>query len=146
MFSTRKPVKVFKSGFVICKDLPVLGASPDGKVIDVGCRHPYGLAEVKCPETKFRVTPVEACSDPKFFLELVDGKPRLKRNHPYYAQVQGQLGATQCQWCDFIVDTSKGMSIERIPYDHGYWISMKNKLKSYYFDHFISTAATEFCA
>ena len=64
-----------------------------------------------------------------------------------YAQVQGQLGVTQCKWCDFIVYTSKGMSIERerIPYDHGYWVSMKNKLKNYYFDHFISTAAAEFC-
>ena len=55
---------------------------------------------------------------------------------------------TQCKWCDFIVYTSKGMSIERerIPYiyDHGYWVSMKNKLKNYYFDHFISTAAAEF--
>ena len=37
------------------------------------------------------------------------------------------------------------MSIERIPYDHAYWVSMKNKLKNYYFDHFISTAAAEFC-
>lgn len=35
--------------------------------------------------------------------------------------------------------------IERIPYDHAYWASMKNKLKNYYFDHFISTAAAEFC-
>ena len=36
------------------------------------------------------------------------------------AQVQGQLGVTQCKWCDFIVYTSKGMSIEEIPYDHAY--------------------------
>jgi len=56
----------------------VLGASPDGKVIDLGCRDPYGLGEVKCSESKFRVTSIEACSDPNFFLELVDGKPRLK--------------------------------------------------------------------
>ena len=145
MFSTRRKVQVLKSGFVVCQDLPILGASPDAKVIDTGCRDTYGLAEVKCPESKFRVTPVEACSDPNFFLELIDGKPRLKRNHHYYAQVQGQLGATQCKWCDFIVYTSKGMSIERIPYDHAYWASMKNKLKNYYFDHFISTAAAEFC-
>ena len=59
MFSTRKPVQVLKSGFGVCQDLPILGASPDGKVIDIGCRNPYGLAEVKCPESKFRVTPVE---------------------------------------------------------------------------------------
>ena len=81
MFPTRKPVQVLKSGFVVFQDLPILGASPNGKVIDTGCRGPYGLAEIKCPELKFRVTPVKACSDPNFVLEIVDGEPRLKRKH-----------------------------------------------------------------
>ena len=67
MFSTRRKVQVLKSEFDVCQDLPTLGASPDAKVIDTGCRDTYGLAEVKCPESKFRVTPVEACSDPNFF-------------------------------------------------------------------------------
>ena len=52
-----KPVKVFKSGLVISMDAPYLGASPDGKVIDHGCSDPFGLSEVKCPETKYLVTP-----------------------------------------------------------------------------------------
>ena len=56
MFSTRRKVKVLKSGFVVCQDLPILGASPDAKVIDTGCRDTYGLTEVQCPESKFRVT------------------------------------------------------------------------------------------
>ena len=77
MFSTRSKVQVLKSGLVVCQDLPIFGASPDAKVIDTGCRDTYGLAEVKCPESKFRVTTVEACSDPNFFLEIIDGKPRL---------------------------------------------------------------------
>ena len=50
IFSTRKSVKVLKSGFLICRDLPVLGTSPDGKVIDLGCRN-----------QTVRVTPIEAC-------------------------------------------------------------------------------------
>ena len=76
----------------------------------------------------------------------MDGEPRLKRKHHYYAQVKGLLGATQCKWCDFIVYTSKGMNIERTTDDHAYWASIKHRLKSYFRDHFISTAATEFCA
>ena len=72
-----KPIVLFKSGFVVCKDAPFLGASPDGKVIDDGCSEPYGLVEVKCPETKFRVTALDACSDPKFFSHEIDGKPQL---------------------------------------------------------------------
>jgi len=51
MFSTGRKVQVLKSGFAVCQELPILGASPDVKVIDTGCRDPYGLAEVKCPES-----------------------------------------------------------------------------------------------
>ena len=48
---------VLKSGLVISMDAPYLGASPDGKVIDPGCSDPFGLSEVKCPETKYIVIP-----------------------------------------------------------------------------------------
>ena len=56
------------------QDLPILGASPDATVIDTGCRDPFGLAEVKCPESKFRATPAEARSGPNFHLELINGR------------------------------------------------------------------------
>ncbi|CAH3177911.1 unnamed protein product [Porites evermanni] len=38
MFTRKTPVKVFKSGFVVCLDMPFLGGSPDGRVVDFGCR------------------------------------------------------------------------------------------------------------
>ena len=60
MHSIRRPVNVLKSGLVVSIDAPYLGASPDGKVIDSGCLMPFGLLEVKCPETKFLVTPLDA--------------------------------------------------------------------------------------
>ena len=59
MSSINKSVKVFKSGLVISMDAPYLGASPDGKVIDPGCSDQFGLSEVKCPETKYLVTPLD---------------------------------------------------------------------------------------
>ena len=46
-----------------------------------------------------------------------DNECRLKRNHEYYTQVQGKMGATGAQWCDFIVYMSKGLYAERIPFD-----------------------------
>ena len=70
MLSRKTPVKVLKSGFVVCLDMPLLGGSPDGRVVDFGCRDHFGLAEVKCPETKLQVTPLEACQDPNFFVRL----------------------------------------------------------------------------
>ncbi|CAH3041498.1 unnamed protein product [Pocillopora meandrina] len=130
-------------GLVISMDAPYLAASPDGKVIDPGCSDQFGLSEVKCPETKYLVTPLDACSDSSFFMEEVDGKPKLKRTHKYYVQVQGLMGVTGAKWCDFIVYTRKGMSIERIPFDVQFWNNLKDTLKLHYFKHFLAIAARE---
>lgn len=143
MMSIRRPVQVFKSGLVISSDFPYLGASPDGKVVDPGCSNPFGLSEVKCPETKYLVTPLDACSDSNFFLEEVNGMPKLKRTHKYYTQVEGLMGVTGARWCDFVVYTSKGMSIERIPFDVQFWNDLRETLKLYYFRHFLALAAKE---
>ena len=144
MHSQKTPVHGFKSGFVVCSNSPILGCSPDAKVIDPNCEDPFGLLEVKCPETKFQVSPLEACSDPKFFCERVGDMCKLKQNHAYYAQVQGQMGCTGAQWCDFVVYTKKGMSVERITFDRAYWVELQEKLCQYYFTHFIKYAAAEF--
>ena len=131
-----------KSGLVISSDSPYLGASPDGKVVDPGCSNTFGLSEIKFPETKYLVTPLDACWDSNFFLE-VNGMPKLKRTHKYYTQVQGLIGVTGARWCDFVVYTSKGMSIECIPFDVQFWNDFRETLKLYYFRHFLALAAKE---
>ena len=144
-FNSSLTVKVLKCGFVVCQDmLPVLGSSPDGRVVDFGCQDHFGVAEVKCPETKFHVKPLEACHNSNFFCEAVAGHCKLKRNHAYYAQVQGHMGISGASWCDFIVYTKKGISVERILFDVAFWIDHKQKLNSFYFTHFIKTASSEF--
>ena len=145
MFNQNTPVAVLRSGFVISKSCPVLGASPDVKIVDKGCVHCFGLGEVKCPYTKFHVTPLDACSDPNFFMEKINDKEyRLKRDHAYYAQVQGQMGITGSKWCDFIVYTSKGLYVERVTFDSDYWRNLKTELLNYYFLHFIKFAAEDY--
>ena len=76
-------------------------------------------------------------------MEEVDGKPKLKHAHKYYVQVQGLMGVTGAKWCDFVVYTSKGMSIARIPFDPQFWNSLKVILKLYYLKHFLATEARE---
>ena len=145
MFNRKTPVSVLRSGLVVSKSFPVLGATPDAKVVDFGCSVCFGLAEVKCPHTKFHVTPLDACSDPGFFMEKIsDSQCRLKRDHAYYMQVQGQMGITGAQWCDFIVYTSKGLYVERIAFDTVFWQDLRSKLVQYYFEHFLSFAAADF--
>lgn len=60
IFSRKTSVAVLKSGFFVSQAFPVLGASPYAKVIDFGCSICFGLAEVRCPHTKFRVTPLKS--------------------------------------------------------------------------------------
>ena len=67
------------------------------------------------------VSPLEACANETFYAENVNEKPRLKRGHQYYFQIQGQLGITGASWCDFVIYTNKGMSIERITSDPQFW-------------------------
>ena len=71
---------------------------------------------------------------------------KLKQHHAYYAQVQRQMGCTEAQWCDFVVYTKKGMSVERITFDRAYWVELQEKFCQYHFTHFIKYAAAEFGA
>ena len=107
----------------------------------MSCEDNFGLGEVKCPYSKFNVSPLDACDDPRFFMENKDGKPVLKRGHVYYDQVQGLMGVTGAQWCDFMVYTRKGLTVERIKFDQDHWNSLSEKLCLYYFNHFLSAAA-----
>ena len=50
-FTRKTPVALLRSGPVVSKSCPVLGASPDAKVIDKGCSICFGLEEVKFPFT-----------------------------------------------------------------------------------------------
>ena len=77
---------------------------------------------------------------PDILLVLTMKRQVLHRDR---VQVQRLMGVTGAKWCDFVVYTSKGMSIERIPFDPHFWNSLKVTLKLYYFKHFLATAARE---
>ena len=65
--------------------------------------------------------PQKAAKSPKFFCFLEGEKLKLKRTHNYFCQVQGQMALTEREWCDFIVYTDKGISVERIKFDTNFW-------------------------
>lgn len=74
------------------------------------------------------MTPVEAARVTDFCSTLEidsDGQEclKLKHTHPYYSQVQGQMALrlTERKWCDFIIYTEKGISIERVPFNSEFW-------------------------
>uniref|UniRef100_A0A1X7V7Q7 YqaJ viral recombinase domain-containing protein n=1 Tax=Amphimedon queenslandica TaxID=400682 RepID=A0A1X7V7Q7_AMPQE len=97
-------IYIFDTGF--------LAASPDGIVSSVGEVN-GGINEIKCPYTCRNLSVVEECSKIKpFHWEVVNGQVKLKRNHWYYCQVQGTMGIVCVERCDFVIWTTKGMTIE----------------------------------
>ena len=123
---------VCKVGFHVSSSHPFLGASPDGGVYDPSCDQPYGFVEVKCPYSHRNHTPAEACADNKFFCTLESGQVKLRQNSNYFCQVQGQMAIGERLWCDFVVHTPKGISIERITFDQKYWDNVVIKLTEFY--------------
>ena len=123
-----------RAGLVIHPQNGWLGCSPDVWVVDPdSAEDPNGLAEYKCPYTAREITPEAACKEIKgFFCTLQNGKVILQKNHNYYYQVQGVLGVTGRKWCDFVVWTPQGISIERIPFDQGFWEAMIPKLERFF--------------
>ena len=124
---------VTKSGFLINPSWPNLGASPDGTVYDPSDHNPYGFLEIKCPYSVRNKTPLEAAADSSFYCIIgSDGDLVLKKSHSYYSQIQGQMAVGERTWCDFVVYTSKGLSVQRIPYDHQCWTDNLPKLLAFY--------------
>lgn len=126
---------VAPSGVIINPSWSFLGASPDGAVYDPSnFQQPYGFIEVKCPYSVRNVTLTEACSHSGFCSRLNSvGQLELKETHQYYAQVQGQMAIGERIWCDFVVFTLKGISIQRIYFNQDYWnTKLLPKLISFY--------------
>lgn len=120
-----------KCGLVVNNQFPFLGASPDGKVCDSGHS---GIIEIKCPFKSRNSTILEACELQGFCLGATP-TVHLKTNHPFYAQVQGQLMITGCDFCDFIVFTQKDLHVQRIAPDMPFMTSMLQTLSVFIKDH-----------
>ena len=60
---------------------------------------------------------------------LVNSVPRLKRTHKYYCQVQLQIIICEVSFCDFVIWSPKGMSVERIMKDEEFVQSVLPRLQ-----------------
>ncbi|XP_033097192.1 uncharacterized protein LOC117101339 [Anneissia japonica] len=117
-------------GFVINKEFTFLGATPD---VIVCSNSKCGLLEIKCPYSARNMSISQACADiTGFYLKHSENGIALDRRHNYYAQVQGQLMITGCNFCEFVVYTQKDLYIERITPDIQFMAIMLEKLADFY--------------
>ena len=125
---------VSPSGFIINPKYCSLGASPDGAVYDPSSTNePFGFVEIKCPYAMRNVSPEEAAHTAGFCCIVNSSESiRLKENHSYYAQIQGQMTLGERPWCDFVIYMHKDISIQRITFNQSYWDDSLTKLVSFY--------------
>lgn len=79
MFNRKSPVSVLKSGLVVSNRYPVLGATPDAKIVDYGCSICFGLGGKMPTHTDFHVIPM----DPNFLNEITHITPKIKDKWVY---------------------------------------------------------------
>ena len=138
---TGKPdVSVHRAGLFIDLANGWLAASPDRLVSDPLSEDSQGLCEIKCPYSTRNLTPENACRIvPNFCCRLdADGSAILRKGHSYYYQIQGQMAITGRNWCDFVVYTPYGISVERITFNESFWLNeMLPKLDLFYDGHYL---------
>ena len=128
-----KDVSCKETGLWVSLKYPYIAASPDGIVSCNQCC--TGVLEIKNPYTHRHMTVTDLASQKVGFLTNENGVIQLKRQHPYYAQVQVQLFTTGMTWCDFAVRTvssSNNFFVDRINLDMNYINSLLPDLEVFF--------------
>ncbi|XP_060871434.1 uncharacterized protein LOC132945685 [Metopolophium dirhodum] len=119
-------------GLFTDNEYPYLAASPDGLIGD------NAIVEIKCPYTARDTNNAKEAIESKLLQYCIinkDGTIKLKKEHPYFYQIIGQLRITGRNICFFVVHTNNWTHIEKIIYDCQFWeTEMVNKLKKFYLE------------
>lgn len=124
---------VYRPGLVVHPYAAHLGASPDGIVYEENSG--YGVLEIKCPYSKKYSTLSGAIRTKNFCLKLDENNQyRLRTNHNYYYQIQGQMLITGAAWGDFVLylTCSDELFVERIVFDAEFCTKMYQDLTERY--------------
>lgn len=122
-YEDKYSLNVQKCGLFISSEYPFLAASPDGLLGD------DTVVEVKCPYSA-RNYEISDVTVP--YLEKRNGVFTLKKQHPYYAQIQGQLYCTCRQYCNLIIYTCEDMRVVFVDRDDSYINEMLTHLINFY--------------
>lgn len=116
-------LQINSCGFFIDPKNMFMGASPDATV-SCDCCGTF-LLEIKCP---YCVKDRSVYDKDIAYLEKSDdGRFNLKKDHPYYYQVQTQMGVTGTPMSFFVVWSSKDMHVERIFFDDQFYEDICSK-------------------
>jgi YqaJ-like viral recombinase domain len=151
-YCTLTGATVIRNGLFVNEKWCYLAASPDGLIgIDtvVEVKSLYSARERVIFEYVAEMQGLDAEGNPILLdgkvkkpstifssvcLHIVDKVMKLKKDHAYYYQIQGQLAITERKYCIFIAKTNVDLFHERIEFDEKIWNAMLIKLNRFYFD------------
>lgn len=127
-YAKKMQVEVTCLGFIVNPKIPWLGYSPDGFI-----ENKNKLIEIKCPFAGKMKPLFEVLNT----INYIDKNFSLKKNHPYYLQIQIGMLIFNCQKCDFIIYGSKNDEcfVQEIDFDEQYTATAIKKLESIYFKY-----------
>lgn len=121
--------KIEKCGLFVSLSCPYLAASPDGIVAQ------NTLVEVKCPlSAKNKIISPETVNC--LYLCHKEGIFKLKTNHNYYYQIQGQMLCAEKTNCLFIIYTIRDILILNVDRDEVFIDRMVCSLKDFYHKYY----------
>lgn len=127
-----------KVGLVTNPFFPYLGASPDGLLHN---SENTFLLEIKCKfnPSKLGLEDLANCSSDFCLDKGSEGEWKLRRNHRYYYQIQGQLALSNLKQCIFALfyKLPDFVHVEIIDFDDEFWSFMSIKLCDFYFNYYL---------
>lgn len=116
------------AGFRICRKFPWIGASPDGHVNCECCG--MGILEIKCPFNYADVGLNDSFFNEKSRHLDIDGS--VKKEHPYYAQVQLQMYVCKVNICYFVTWTPINYCVSKVQYSEQFTHDMVERINSFW--------------
>jgi len=132
MSSSHINFKCANAGLMVNPLYPHLGASPDG-FVQCDCCPGKGLLEIKCPFAAKDSDPNDLRGKPRSRL----GVTGVITSHAYFTQIQGQLVISDRQYCDLVVWTTAGITMERVLPDVRFSEKLLSRLTAFYVNHII---------
>ncbi|XP_062557109.1 uncharacterized protein LOC134221967 [Armigeres subalbatus] len=122
---------VVRCGLVVPPDIPWLGGSPDGIVINE-----WKIIEVKCPESGKSLPLKDMIPCLKY---LTRNQHLLRRNHQYYGQIQMNMFILKCEKTDFLIYSAfeDRCYVQTVLFDERFVRNMLHSLKEVYFNAFL---------
>ncbi|XP_047039840.1 uncharacterized protein LOC124644478 [Helicoverpa zea] len=114
-------------GLFISKERPHLAASPDALLGS------ETTIEIKCPYAS-RSQNITSTSVP--YLYEIDGILNLKKNSPYYYQIQGQLYCTNRKYCNLVIYTYIDLKVVYVYRDEQFIKEMLLKLDNFFENYY----------